>query len=214
MHSALDSRKVRCLDGLHYSFLMLRHHYEGLWETCCAIPGRHSSLISALASAWGFIDAVYRIREIAQSVPGLSTRQAEMQVFLAATALAEDCIHYLHHLRGELANDYPGNASPVWGTLSWVDPDNPLESHMAVLGTQVEGPHYTGCSFDTGEKKWGSKVCLGLNGKSFNFDPVFISAVEFESFVLPFLGAKPTGRLESDEALPLVSLDFIRSVGT
>ncbi len=213
MHSALDVRKVRCLDGLHYSFLMLRHHYEGLWETCCGIPGKHSNLIAALASAWGFIDALYRIREIAQSVPGLSARHPDMQTFLAATSMAEDYLHYIHHLRSELANDHPGNACPVWGTLSWVDPGNPTQSHMAVLGTQIEGANYTGCSFDAAEEKWASKVCLGVNGKSFNFDPMYLAAVKFEAFVLPLLDEKASAHVEPKEALPIISVDLIRGVG-
>ena len=214
MHSALDVRKIRCLDGLHYAFLMLRHHHGGLWETCCEIPVKGASLIAALAAAWGFVDAVYRIREIAQSVPGLSPKQPEVQAFLAATAPAEDTFQYLHHLRSELANDHPGNTFPVWGTLSWVDPDHPLRAHMAVLGTQLEGAQYTGCTFDTAEKKWGSRVCLGVNGKSFGFDPVFDAAVAFESFVLPRLGERPVAASDSGEVLPLVSLDFIRGVGS
>ena len=214
MPSALDVRKIRCLDGLHYSFQMLRHYYTGLWETCCEIPGTNSKIIPALASAWGFIDALYRIREIAQSVPGLSAKHPDMQAFLSASGLAEDYRHYIHHLRGELANDLPANSFPVWGTLSWVDPANPTRSHMTILGTQIEGTNYTGCPFDTVEKKWVSKVCLGLNGKSFNFDPIFLSAARFEAFVLPFLNEKASGHAGFQEELPLISVDVIHGAGT
>jgi len=213
MPSALDVRKIRCLDGLHYSFQMLRHYYTGLWETCCEIPGTNSKIIPALASAWGFIDALYRIREIAQSVPGLSAKHPDMQAFLSASGLAEDYRHYIHHLRGELANDLPANSFPVWGTLSWVDPANPTRSHMTILGTQIEGTNYTGCPFDAVEKKWVSKVCLGLNGKSFNFDPIFLSAVRFEAFVLPFLNEKASGHAGFQEELPLISVDVIHGTG-
>lgn len=214
MHSALDVRKVRCLDGLNYSYQMLRHHYTGLWETCCEIPGANAKIIPALAAGWGFIDALHRIREIALAVPGLSPKHPEMQAFLAASAVAEDYRHYVHHLRGELANDPPNNSFPVWGTLSWVDPDNPTRSHMTILGTQVEGTNYTGCPFDAVEKKWASRVCLGLNGKSFNFDPIYLAAVKFEAFVLPLLDENAPGHVEPLEALPLVSVDFIRDTGS
>jgi len=208
MPSALDVRKIRCLDGLHYSYQILRHYYEGLWETCCEIPGSSAKTIPALASGWGFIDALHRIREIAQSVPGLSAKHPEMQAFLSASALAEDYRHYIHHLRGELVND-PANSFPVWGTLSWVDPANPSRSHMVVLGTQIEGSNYTGCNFDTVEKKWVSKVCLGMNGKSFNFDPIFLAAVRFEAFILPFLNENASEHAGFQEELPLISVDFI-----
>ncbi len=213
MTSPLDVRKIRCLDGLHYSFQMLRYCYAGLWETCCEIPSVHSKIIPALASGWGFIDALHRIREIALAVPGLSAKHPEMQAFLSASSLAEDYRHYVHHLRGELAND-PSNAFPVWGTLTWVDPANPTRSHMAILGTQIEGTNYTGCVFDTVERKWISRVCLGVNGKSFNFDPIFLAAVRFEAFILPFLSDKAPEHLALREALPLLSVDFIHGAGS
>ena len=214
MPSALDIRKIRCLDGLHYSFQMLRHYYAGLWETCCEIPGTNSKIIPALASAWGFIDALHRIREITQAVPGLSAKHPEMHAFLSASGLADDYRHYIHHLRSELANDLPTNSFPVWGTLSWVDPANPTRSHMTILGTQIEGANYTGCPFDTVEKKWVSKVCLGLNGKSFNFDPIFLSAVRFEAFILPFINEKASEHAGFQEELPLISVDVIHGAGT
>jgi len=214
MPSALDVRKIRCLDGLHYSFQMLRYYYAGLWKTCCEIPGTNSKIIPALASAWGFIDALHRIREITQAVPGLSAKHPEMQAFLSASGLADDYRHYIHHLRSELANDLPTNSFPVWGTLSWVDPANPTRSHMTILGTQIEGANYTGCPFDTVEKKWVSKVCLGLNGKSFNFDPIFLSAVRFEAFILPFINEKASEHAGFQEELPLISVDVIHGAGT
>lgn len=214
MPSALDVRKIRCLDGLHYSFQMLRHYHAGLWETCCEIPSANSKIIPALASAWGFIDALHRIREIAQAVPGLSAKHPEMQAFLSASGLADDYRHYIHHLRSELANDPPTISFPVWGTLSWVDPANPTRSHMTILGTQIEGANYTGCPFDTVEKKWVSKVCLGLNGKSFNFDPIFLAAVKFEAFILPFINEKASEHAGFQEELPLISVDVIHGAGT
>lgn len=214
MPSALDVRKIRCLDGLHYSFQMLQHYYAGLWETCCEIPATNSKIIPALASAWGFIDALHRIREISQAVPGLSAKHPEMHPFLSASGLADDYRHYIHHLRSELANDLPTDSFPVWGTLSWVDPANPTRSHMTILGRQIEGANYTGCAFDTVEKKWVSKVCLGLNGKSFNFDPIFLSAVRFEAFILPFINEKASEHAGFQEELPLISVDVIHGGGT
>lgn len=138
MLTALDLRKIRCFDGLHYSFQLLRNYHSGLWETCCKIPTDNSRVIPALASCWGGIDAVHRIREIAQSVPSLNMKHAELRAFLTATTLAEDCRHYIQHLRNELAKN-PTNTFPVWGSLSWVDNINPERVHIAVLGAQIPG---------------------------------------------------------------------------
>jgi hypothetical protein len=144
MLTALDLRKIRCLDGLYYSFQLLRYYHSHLWETCCKIPTDHSEVIPALARCWGFIDALHRIREIAQSIPGLSSKHAEVRFFLSASSLAEEYRHYIQHLRGELARE-PQNPSPVWGSLSWVDDSNPQRTHIAILGAKVEGTQYT-CS--------------------------------------------------------------------
>lgn len=208
MLTALDVRKIRCWDGLHYSFQLLRNYHSGLWETCCKISADNSQVISALASCWGFIDAVHRIREIAQSIPGLSVKHAEMRAFLSASSLAEDYRHYIQHLRGELAKD-PPNPFPVWGSLSWVDGVNHQRCHIAMLGAQIQGTHNAGCVYDTLEKQWVSKVCLGLNEQSFNFDTIFLATLRFENFILPFLTEGTSDEIRFHDKLPIISVDFL-----
>ena len=208
MLTALDIRKIQCLDGLHYSFQMLRHYYADLWDTCCKIPTDNSKAIPALASCWGFIDALHRIREIAQSVPGLNVKHPEMRAFLSTSFLAEDYRHYIQHLRGELAKSQP-NSFPVWGTLSWADNNKSERAHMAILGAQIEGTKYSGCVYDNFKKEWVSKVCLSVNGTAFNFDPIFASALRFEVFILPLLIDGASDFVQFHEKLPLVTFDFI-----
>lgn len=210
MLTALDIRKVRCLDGLHYSFELLKGYYDQLWETCCKILTNHSQAIPALAACWGFIDALHRIREIAQSIPGLSAKHPEMRAFLAASSLSEDYRHYIQHLRGELAKD-PPNTFPVWGTLSWVDQSNIHRTYAAILGAQIEGTQYTGCVYDTFENRWVSKVCLGVGGKSFNFDSIFESIIRFESFIMPYLKEGLSPKVQLRETLPILSVDLVHS---
>ncbi len=208
MLTALDVRKIRCLDGLHYSFQLLRHFQSNLWDTCCKIPADNSQIISALASCWGFIDAVHRIREIAQSTPGVSAKHAEMRAFLAASGLAEDCRHYIQHLRQELSKD-PPNSFPVWGSLSWVDPITPNRAHTALLGAQIGGINYTSCIYDRLEKRWVSKVSLGIDNQSFNFDAIFLAALRFEKFILPLLTDSASVEVQLHDKLPIVSVDFV-----
>ena len=182
MLSALDIQKIRCLDGLHYSFQLLSRFQSDLWATCCKIPEDNSQVISALASCWGFVDALHRIREISQCVPGLSAKHAEMRAFLSATTLIEDFRHYIQHLRRELAKQ-PPNTFPVWGSLSWVDPMIASRANTAILGAQIQGTNFTGCVYDTVEHKWVSKVCLGIANWSLNFDIIFLAAQRFEAFI-------------------------------
>jgi hypothetical protein len=208
MLSALDIRKIRCLDGLHYSFQLLSHFQSDLWATCCKIPEDNTFVISALASCWGFVDALHRIREISQSVPGLSGKHPEMRAFLSATAITEDYRHYIQHLRGELAKQ-PPNTFPVWGSLSWVDPSMSSRAHIAILGAQIEGTNFTGCVYDTVENKWVSKVCLGIDNHSLNFDTLFSAAQRFEAFILPILTQEASAELQFHDKLPIVSVDFV-----
>ncbi len=205
---AISLRRIRCLDGLHYSFQLLRHYHSGLWETCCEIPLDNGKVIPVLAACWGFVDALHRIREIAQTIPGLSTKRAEMRAFLTASSLAEEYRHYIQHLRRELAKD-PPNSFPVWGTLSWADEDNPKKAHTALLGAQIPGTSYSSCVYDSQERKWVSKVCLGVNNKSFNFDTIFDSSIRFEGFVLSFLLEGASDEIKFHEKLPIFSVEFV-----
>ena len=113
MVSKLDIRKIRSLDGLHYSFEMLDYFYSHIYKQCCEINNDNSQIIGAMASCWGYIDALHRIREVAQSTPGINVKHLELRVFLESTAITEDFRHYIQHLRNELAQDKE-KPSPVW----------------------------------------------------------------------------------------------------
>ena len=208
MATALELRQIRCLDGLYYSFLLLRHYYAGIWETCCKIPTENSQVVPALAACWGFIDSLHRIREIAQSVPQLSVKHVEMRMFLSETVLSEEYRHYIQHLRGELAKE-PPNSFPIWGSLSWVDAEEPMKTHIAILGAQTKGTQYTGCVYDSVEKRWVSKVCLGVNNRSFNFDALYSAATRFEGFVIPFLTEAASDEVRFHDKLPIVTVEVV-----
>lgn len=211
MREKLELRKIRCLDGLHYSFELLRYFYQRLHTTCREIPVDNEKVVPALACCWGFVDALHRIREIAQSIPDLSAKHQEMRAFLDATALAEDYRDYIQHLRSELAKD-PPNTFPVWGSLSWVEEGNPNRSHIAILGAQIDGTTYTGCVYDTVEKKWVSKVCLGVDQRSFNFDPIYKACMRFKDFVLPYLVDDASDNVKFHDKLPIITMGIGVSV--
>src|SRR5918994_8011768 len=76
---------------------------------------------SRLGGLLGIHRCASRLRDLAQSIPGLGRKDPELKRFLATTELAERCRHYIQHLRQELA-DIEDHADPVWGSLSWEDP--------------------------------------------------------------------------------------------
>lgn len=207
MTMSIELRKIRCIDGLHYSFEMLKHFQENLYLDCCAIQEDNSRVIQVIAGSWGFIDALHRIREIAQSTPGINVKHQEMRAFLSATELAEDFRHYIQHLRGELANE-PPNTFPVWGSISWVDPNKSNRCHTAMFGAQIQGTQFSSCVYDRQNNNWVSKVALVVNGKSFNFDRVYESAVRLRKYLIPAIIEGSSSEIELHEKLPIISVDF------
>jgi hypothetical protein len=208
MHASSDIRIVKCLDGLHYSFEILEHIYSSLHEVCSQVKAEHSSLIPALWRCWSFVDVVHRIREIAQALPGLSKKNKELVAFLDATSLAEEFRHYIQHLRSELSKK-DVNPFPVWGSLAWIDPDNPACSYLVVIGARISGTSYTGCVFDTVQGKWVSKVCLGVAGKSFNFDPIYEACLRFREFVVPWALSAYKPGIRTTTELPIIAMQLL-----
>lgn len=210
MHASSDIRIVKCLDGLHYSFEILDNIYSSLYETCIQINTNQSSLIPALWHCWSFVDTVHRIREISQALPGLSKKQRELSTFIEATKLSEEYRHYIQHLRSELSKEEV-NPFPVWGSLSWVDPDDSSKSYVIFIGARIKTTSYTGSVYDTHKRKWVSKVSLGIAGKTYNFDPIYDACKTFSDFIFPWMLStyKPGIRLETK--LPIITLQILES---
>jgi len=208
MHSSNDIRKVKCLDGLHYSFELLKYNYLTMYESCLAIKRDRSNIIPALSKCWSFVDSVHRIREISQALPGLSGRSKELGAFLDATNIAEDYRHYIQHLREELLKK-DVNEFPVWGTLAWVDDEDNSVSHLVVIGAQIDGTQYSGCVYDTVNNKWVSKVCLGVNKKSFNFDLIYEECIKFKEFVLPWVHSTYEPGIQMTNEPPIITIKLV-----
>jgi hypothetical protein len=186
------------------SFAMLEQIHADLHATCAAIRADKRNLSLAFWRCWSFVDAVHRVREVTQAVPGLSKETTEVRNFLDSTSIAEGFRHYVQHLRSELSKS-PGNTFPVWGSLSWVDPSDPWLTHTALAGAQIGQTEYAGCIFDTVERRWVSKVSLSVGGSSFNFDLIFSECMKFQAFVIPWLLAKYSPGITLREDLPLIS---------
>jgi len=204
---AQDVRNIRWWDGLYYSFEVLTYYYQGLHELCCEITGDDSKIVPALASCWGFIDALHRIRKITQHLP-INKRCQEVRAFNDATKLAKCYRNYIQHLNKELSKKSP-NTFPVWGSLSWVDERQPERSHTAILGARSPGIKYSSCVYDTVNRKWASKVCLGWKQESFNFDPVYESSMRFREFVIPHLINIVSREVRSYNKLPIITVDAV-----
>ena len=210
VNASSDPRLIRCLDGLDMSFAMLEHIYAELHATCARIRTDKHQLAPAFWRCWSSIDTVHRVREVSVSVPGLGAKTPQLKMFLSATSIAEGFRHYIQHLRKEISKS-PGNTFPVWGSLSWVDPDDASLTHMVMAGAQVGETSYVGCVFDTVRRCWVSNVALNVNQLSFNFDPIFDECMKFREFVIPWLLEKYSPGVQVREELPIssVRLQFV-----
>ncbi|MBS1154287.1 MAG: hypothetical protein H6R07_211 [Proteobacteria bacterium] len=207
MHATNDTRLVRCLDGLSMSFAVIEQIDSELYDACSRLLSEKELLPAVFWRAWSFVDTVHRIREVAQAVPGLSSKTSEMRKFLTSTEVAESFRHYIQHLRGELSKR-PGNTFPAWGSLAWVDPNDPQLTHMALAGAQVGETHYAGLVFDTVEQRWVSRVALSVGGLSFNFDLIAAECMDFRNFILPWLLQKYAPGINLKDELPIISMRF------
>lgn len=207
----LDLRTIKFLDGFHISFEILALVYSDLHQTCARVANDREALVPALWRCWSFIDTVHRLREMAQAVPRLSRRSRDRIVFLEETKVAEGFRHYIQHLRSELSKREL-NAFPVWGSLAWVDLADPMCSHIVLAGAATKTTAYTGCVFDTLNRSWVSRVCLGVEGLSFNFDPIFDSCNRFRDFIVPWLLGSFEGKVEVKPELPIVTMRLVAQV--
>lgn len=205
MHASTDIRKVKCLDGLHYSFELLDYNYSKMHESCLAINEDQNNLIPALSKCWSFVDLVHRIREIALALPGLSGKSEELCTFLNTTSVSEDFRHYIQHLRRELSKKEINNF-PAWGTLSWVDGKDNSISYLIAIGAQIDGTSYSGCVYDNLNKEWVSKVCLAVQDKSFNFDPIYEECMKFKQFILPWIHSTYEPGIKVTEKSPIITM--------
>jgi hypothetical protein len=175
----LNLKKARYCEAFCYSFELLSYNYNDLHEKCSKINADKQFLIPALSQAWAIVDIIHRIREILQSMPGLNTKDEQLKKILKATAVIEKFRHYIQHLRQELHRDY---LYPIYGSLSWVDPQNELRCHIATSGFELEGRQHTGCVYDLHNSAWVSKVSLVVMDLSLNFDSVYKDLMDFKEY--------------------------------
>jgi hypothetical protein len=207
MHASTDARLLRFLDGINLSFQMLNHAHDHLYATCSKLKGNPKMLPVAFWLAWSFVDALNRIRELAQAVPGLGSKTPELATFLEVTEIAVTYRNYIQHLRQELSKRN-SNEVPVWGVLSWVDPSDSTIAHIALAGAAVGNTKYPSCVFDTQTGKWVSRVTLCIQETAFNFDPIYDSCVGFSEYILPWITKTYTPGITTLDELPIYSVKF------
>jgi hypothetical protein len=204
MHASTDLRNLKCFDGLYYSFEILEYNYKELYKKCASIKTNNKNLIPVLSMCWSIIDSIHRIREISKAIPGLSRRNKNLISFLNKTELAEVYRHYIQHLRKELSKKNL-NPFPVWGSLSWVDPEDESTSHLVIFGSQIGGTNYASCVYDQIKRKWVSRVCLSIENYSFNFDPIYQESMSFKNFILPWIKSNYKPGIDIKGKLPIIS---------
>jgi hypothetical protein len=170
---------TNCVEGIVTSKSMIDQVYPKIYESCVNISLNYESerdiynyYIQSLLYAWSFVDSFNRIRELLKFFPLLSKKDKELKVFLSKTEKIKYFRNYHQHLSRE--NNNPDNFSnPVWGNLSWVNPNNENECIIAITNSNSNNRTYYGLTFDTYENKWMSKSSLNFGDNSIHFDKCY-----------------------------------------
>lgn len=204
-NASSDVRLLKCFEGLHYSFGILNENYHDLYKTCVSIQSKDNKYAAALSKCWAIIDAVNRIREISQVIPGLSRKDTNLVNFLRVTVVAQYFRHYIQHLRSELLKRTT-DPFPVWGTLSWVDPDNRNELLIVCFGSVISDIQDLTSIYSRHKNDWLSKVSLTLGKHSFNFDLIYKMTCKFQEFIGPWIMSRYTPGVSASLDIALLKI--------
>jgi hypothetical protein len=183
----IHKKVLKCSEGILFSYKILQFTYSKLYATCLKIPSDKQIVYEALGICWSFIDTVQRIREIIQQFPTISNKDKTITNFLQQTNITDEYRNYIQHLRNEL-NKNDLDTFPVWGSLSWVDDQIMNKSYVMLIGTFINQIRYNGCTYNTFDKKWVSKVNLSIKNCSYPFDIIFENTTTFIKYFISILG--------------------------
>lgn len=172
MDNDIDIRTLKCIEGILFSYKMIKSLYQKLWNSCLSINCNTNNVYESFEICWSLIDAIHRIREISQQIPKISKKEGYIKDLINNTAIVEEFRDYIQHLRNEI-NKAEVDNFPVWGSLSWVDKDDEKTSYTIIIGAYIENTSFSGCVYDTYQNKWLSKVSLSIKDKSLNYDIVY-----------------------------------------
>jgi hypothetical protein len=201
VHAKDDPRLIRFRDGFWFSRALLRREVVELERIRAKLrPDARDGLLHTVATVWQIVDAVHRVRDLAQATPGVSQRDAAVRTFLGATTIAEQFRHYVQHLRGELAKPEV-DRFPVWGSVSWVSAEDEGVMFTAVTGAVAAETEISGGVYDRVERRWVSRVSLSIRGVVFNVDPIVEATLTFCDHALAAIAAMQPGLPPLDNAV-------------
>jgi hypothetical protein len=134
---------------------------------------------------------------MSQAIPTLNQDDRHVRKFLSNTKLAENFRHYVQHFRNELLESKYGKF-PVFGSLSWIDNEDNMRCHVAIIGSQLNGIKHSGLVYDRQNNRFISRVSLSRGNESYNFDLMYNATLEFKRFIIDYLDQKSVLQ-EADE---------------
>lgn len=158
------------IDGLRYAIGMTRVIAARL-VTELREAGRRTAeqnpseevILALLADSWAIIDMVHRARELIQGTPTVPCRQPGFQLFLRATAGAEQLRHHVQHMRGVIPS-MKGPCAPLWGSVSWRSCDDHGVCYTLLTGSLEDGVNIQSLAMDTTVGSFPDRVELAAGG--------------------------------------------------
>jgi hypothetical protein len=211
-----DPRIKRSLDALYYSRELLKYNYNQLYQQYSSLSYEPKKLkrqiIPVLSSVWAVLDHVYKIREIARAIPGLSHQDKQRKEYLRKTEGVEILRHYNQHLQNRLAKNEIDNF-PVFGSISWVDQIDPKFYYIAYYGNYRTAKNYGnmglyGGAFNVESRKWHSRICLAIEGARFDIDPLYMDTNGFVERILNWIRLTYINQLDEPDRTYVMTLEM------
>jgi hypothetical protein len=133
--TVVELSQTMFLDGIRFSLDMADESFLACVRALDALSsaGEHSPLNTVIAfqSAWGFVDAVNRLRVLLTAMRGVK-RTPQLRVFLSKLEPMKELRNGVQHLDGTIRT-LSNQGEPTWGSLSWVVPPQPESNIMSIF---------------------------------------------------------------------------------
>ncbi len=175
------------VDGLRLSFLVVARSYADARtavDNLESLEGddRTPLVLQTITNVWSMVDAVHRIRELVNSLPGLKKNTPEVRQFMDATANIEDLRHYVQHLSSEIPR-LPIPSAPVWGSISWVSKRNPERCYTLHTGSRHGQTSSFSCAWDSEQTRWVQDLQLATDRITVDLTQVQLAIERFRAWL-------------------------------
>jgi hypothetical protein len=185
------------LDGLKYSFQMGNLVSRRIRETLDEIARCYSKdeyteeqITSVLLDAWTLVDVCFRVRELVQQTPGLSSKLPGLQIFLRGTKSVYQLRNYVQHFRSGIPK-IPNLSNPIWGSVSWTPTNDKTTCFTIFSGNLVGGVSANTLTLDTHNSQFTAETKLLADGIEIDLNSISEQMKKVKTCISEWIDQQP-----------------------